>query len=357
MMNKANQCKIACFLALQSFLFTFSTAQNPQESAVTKKELPSSWLDHQIQQDSNGILEVVLETDMKQLMKGKMSEQYQHAVFSYTDKDGTAKRYEVEIKARGKTRKQMCQHPPIKVKFKKSVLEAEGFGPYNDMKVVWECSESTNAEQYIYREYMTYQLYAMLTSASFRTKLVRISIADPKNPDRKIDKIGFMVEDEDQVADRNGGEMQEEPPKDMKLLLRQPNLIFGVFQYMIGNTDWSAGNSHNMRFIKLPGAVSRLIPVPYDFDYSGLVNTHYAAPDPNLGIPTVRDRMYRGSPGNETEFTLVRQKFIEVKPKMLAYAEAFPNLDKSSRMEFIKYLNEFFAILEDPKQFYRAINP
>jgi hypothetical protein len=112
-----------------------------------------------------------------------------------------------------------------------------------------------------------------------------------------------------------------------------------------------------MRFIRLPGAVSRLIPVPYDFDYSGLVNTHYAAPDPNLGIPTVRDRIYRGSPGNEAEFTLVRQKFIEVKPKMLAYAEAFPNLDKSSRTEFVKYLNEFFAILEDPKQFYRAINP
>lgn len=356
-MKKATQWKIVCLLALQFSFITFSTAQNATKSAVSKKGIQSSWLDHQIQQDSNGILDVVLETDMKQLMKGKMSEQYQPAVFSYTDKDGTTKRYEVEIKARGKTRKQLCQHPPIKVKFKKSVLEAEGFGPYNDMKVVWECSESSNAEQYIYREYMTYQLYAMLTGASFRTKLVRINISDPKNPDRKIDKIGFIVEDEDQVADRNNGTMTEEPPKDMKLLLRQPFLVFGVFQYMIGNTDWSAGNSHNMRFIQLPAGASQLIPVPYDFDYSGLVNTHYAAPDPNLGIATVRDRIYRGSPGNETEFALVRQKFIDVKPKMLAYAEAFPHLDKSSRSEFVKYLNEFFDILNDPKQFYRAINP
>lgn len=355
-MKKATQWKIVGLLAIQSSFFTLSTAQNKTESAVSKKEIPS-WLDHQIQQDSNSILEVVLETDMKQLMKGKMSEQYQPAVFSYTDKDGSTKRYEVEIKARGKTRKQLCQHPPIKVKFKKSVLEAEGFGPYNEMKVVWECSESSNAEQYIFREFMTYQLYAMLTGASFRTKLASIRITDPKNPDRKIDKMGFFVEDEDQVANRNDGKMTEEAPKDIKLLMRQPYLIFGVFQYMIGNTDWSVGNSHNMRFIKLSSGASSLIPVPYDFDYSGLVNTHYAAPDPNLGIPTVRDRIYRGSTGTETEFTLVRQKFIDVKPKMLAYAQSFPHLDKSSRTDFVKYLNEFFMILNDPKQFYRAINP
>jgi hypothetical protein len=41
-MNKTNQWKIVCFLALQSFLFTFGAAQNPQESAAAKKELKES---------------------------------------------------------------------------------------------------------------------------------------------------------------------------------------------------------------------------------------------------------------------------------------------------------------------------
>jgi len=356
-MRKNTSWKIASLLALQFLVLTYAVAQNPQDTAAAQKVVKDSWLDHQIQQDPNGILEIRLETDMKQLVKGKMSEQYQPAVFSYTDKDGTLKRYEVEIKARGKTRKEICQHPPIKVKFKRTVLEAEGFGPYNEMKVVWQCQGSKVYEQYIYREYMTYQLYAMLMSSSFRTKLVRINVVDPKNPDRKLEKIGFMVEDEEQVADIIGGVMSEEPPKSMTSIIRQPLLIFGVFQYMIGNTDWSFGNLHNTRFIKLPGQVTRLIPVPYDFDYAGLVGTPYAVPHESLSLSSVRERMYRGSPCSETELTLVRQKFLDAKPKMMALCESFPHFDKLSRVDFIEYLNEFFTLLDDPKKFYRAINP
>jgi hypothetical protein len=356
-MKKTTQWKIASLVVLQSLCLTYNFAQNTQDTAAVKKELKASWLDHQIDQDDLGIMDVTLETDMKQLMKGKMSEQYQPAVFSYTDKDGTAKRYEVEIKARGKTRKQLCQHPPIKVKFKKTILEGEGYGKYNEMKIVWECQGSNVYEQYIYREFLAYRLYNMLLSSGFRTKLLRINLVDPKNPDRKIEKIGFLVEDEDQVADRLGGEMMEEPPKEMKSILRNPLLVFGVFQYMIGNTDWSFGNLHNTRFIKMPSKVVRLIPVPYDFDYAGLVGTPYAVPEPSLGIESVKERLYRGSAASDTELELVRKRFEDAKPMMLALCQDFPHFDKYNRTDFTNYLNEFFEILDNPKRFYRTIQP
>jgi hypothetical protein len=35
------------------------------------------------------------------------------------------------------------------------------------------------------------------------------------------------------------------------------------------------------------------VPVAYDFDFSGVINTHCATPDPKLSIQRVRDRLFR----------------------------------------------------------------
>ena len=38
---------------------------------------------------------------------------------------------------------------------------------------------------------------------------------------------------------------------------------------------------------------ARYMPVPYDFDWSGVVFTRYATTDPRLGIRTVQERLFR----------------------------------------------------------------
>ena len=62
---------------------------------------------------------------------------------------------------------------------------------------------------------------------------------------------------------------------------------------MIGNTDWSSvDEGHNMELVKGPSETQWA--VPYDFDFSGIVDARYAAPDPRFSIKDVRQRFYRG---------------------------------------------------------------
>src|SRR5690606_37701793 len=65
-----------------------------------------------------------------------------------------------------------------------------------------------------------------------------------------------------------------------------------LFQYMIGNTDFSIVNFHNSEVVRLPDGSYH--PVPYDFDFSGLVDSPYASPAALLGTRSVRERVYRG---------------------------------------------------------------
>ena len=46
------------------------------------------------------------------------------------------------------------------------------------------------------------------------------------------------------------------------------------------------------RLLRAPGAL--LTPVPYDFDYSGLVDAPYAVPPEGIPVENVRQRNYRG---------------------------------------------------------------
>ena len=64
-----------------------------------------------------------------------------------------------------------------------------------------------------------------------------------------------------------------------------------LFEYMIGNTDFSIWALHNVRIVQ--DRARKLFPVPYDFDLSGFVHAPYATPDPRIGIRSVLDRLYR----------------------------------------------------------------
>ena len=82
------------------------------------------------QQDSLPILN--LDTDWNQLVRKKMKEEYQPAVMSFRQADGSMAKLGVKIRARGNVRKEVCLYPPIKIKEKKKHLEALGFKPIND---------------------------------------------------------------------------------------------------------------------------------------------------------------------------------------------------------------------------------
>lgn len=341
---------------VSTLLFIAGIIQAQETSSPAKASKGISWFDQLMLEDSIGALEIRLETDLKALMKGKADEKYQAAVLKYKNQAGEEKVYAAEVRPRGKTRKEICLHPPIKLKIKKSVLTGEGYLPHNEMKIVWECKPSGAFEQYIYKEYLAYRLYNLITPASFRAKMVKINLVDTNNPEKVTEKIGFIVEDEDQVAERLASTLMEDRPTDARQFARQHFLNFVFYEYMIGNTDWAFGNSHNARFFQHT-STKKVMPVPYDFDYSGLVNAPYAIPHESLPIKEVRERYFKGGAVAAPEGAMLRKHFLQSKTAVLDFIKKIDFLDKYHKDDVLQYINDFYKEIEDERQFNRIINP
>ena len=138
-------------------------------------------------------------------------------------------------------------------------------------------------------------------------------------------------------------------PRQMFQYVDQDALLFmSLFQYMIGNVDYSILTLHNV--IMLDDAKGVRLTVPYDFDYSGLVNTHYAIPAKGLNLPSVRDRLYRGPCKTEAEVNQALQPFRDKQAELLALVASMEplGLDEGQRKSTEKYLNEFFELINKP---------
>jgi hypothetical protein len=117
-----------------------------------------------------------------------------------------------------------------------------------------------------------------------------------------------------------------------------------VFEYMVGNTDFSIYALHNVVLVR--NQARTIYTVPYDFDMSGLVNASYAIPDKAFGIKTVRDRLYRGPCRPLDALEPVLARFREQKDAIYALYDSLPELDRSQRNDARDYLDEFYRMLD-----------
>ena len=132
---------------------------------------------------------------------------------------------------------------------------------------------------------------------------------------------------------------------------RNQMLLVALFEYMIGNTDWSVPVRHNIRTIRLKDdSLASPFSVPYDFDYSGLVNTDYAVPDPMLNIETVVERVYRGYPRTMDELNEAFKVFNSKKEEIYSLINNFKLLESNTKKSMIQYLDEFYKIIQKPNE-------
>jgi len=129
----------------------------------------------------------------------------------------------------------------------------------------------------------------------------------------------------------------------------QPEMLdkMAIFNYMIGNTDWSVPIKHNVILLtqgQNPPANNNLI-VAYDFDYAGLVNTDYAVPFEALPINTVRERLYLAVCRSEDTFKNELAGFNEKKDEFYRVVNDFPYLSNRSKKDMITYLDSFFRAM------------
>ena len=217
--------------------------------------------------------------------------------------DGTETVLDLSVRTRGNFRRlsTACDFPPLSINLKRSQVKGTVFENQNKLKVVTHCQDrGSSHHKFLYREFLVYKTYSHLTDASFRVRLAEIEFVDLDGKRKNRTHPAFLIEHATNVGRRIGGEKMKDlsiPPDlyDPFALARAE-----LFQYMIANTDFTyfAGPDeccHNAKaFIPENGKLG-IIPVPYDFDLSGLVNAPYAKPGPTFDLKRVTQRLYRGT--------------------------------------------------------------
>jgi hypothetical protein len=298
------------------------------------------------------ILEMDVVTDMKKLVGEKLEKDYatnfQPATLTCRFADSTKVTEEIEIRARGKFRREECYVPSIMVNFK--TPGAVIFKKLGKLKFVWPCSNAGYDEQLVLKEYLVYKIYNLLTDKSFRVRLVKLGYYDVNEKMKPRKLFGFFIEDVDDMAKRNSCEEVEPARPHTESTDKQQTTLVSLFQYMIGNTDWAVPVYQNIKLIRSKeDTLSKPFVVPYDFDYSGMVNANYAIPLPELGIESVTQRLYRGFPRTMDELKEVIQIYQLQRPAIDSLVKNFKQLESGHKKEMIKYIDDFFKIIANEK--------
>jgi hypothetical protein len=293
------------------------------------------------------LLTATLVTNMSKLMKEKMKGNKQAATFRCQLPDGTLIDEQIRVEARGNFRRNYCYFPPLKLNFRTAL--SPRLSPLNSLKLVCACRTSDQFDQYVLKEYLIYKIYNLLTKKSFKVRLIQVNFEDSLGKKKPFVQHAFLVENEKELAKRNKGRVRSKGKIHTEATNRKQMTLVALFEYMIGNTDWSVAVSHNIKLIQpKKDSTARPFAVPYDFDYSGLVNTIYAIPDKNLRIESVRERVYRGFPRTIGELTEALDVFKKQKESIYALINQFELLSPKNRKEMITYLDEFYKQINNP---------
>ena len=253
------------------------------------------------------------------------------------------------LNARGHLRRmaRTCDYVPLRVAFAKKDVKGTLFERQDALKLVVQCAGGGEFEQFILREHLAYRTFNVITSRSFRTRLARVTYVDAVTGKAMGTRAGMFLEDEAGVARRMEGrivEMQRLRFEDLHTDTLMPMMIF---EYMIGNTDYSIYALHNVRIVQRPD--KSLHPIPYDLDVSGLVNPPYGIPARALMLKSVTDRMYRGPCHSESVVEPHVANFVAKKELVRALPDSIPGLDRTTRVEVRSYLDSFYSSIKNAK--------
>ena len=263
---------------------------------------------------------------------------------------GTTDVYPIRLSARGISRrkKETCQFPPLRVEFTQTPAATSLFAGQRRLKLVTHCRQSSGFQQYLLLEYAAYRLFNLLAPVGYRARLATIDYAEPDGR-AGTTRFGFFIEDTDDAARRNGfAEARVGDRISPNQLNPRQAARAALFQYMIGNLDWSMragpqgeGCCHNFRLAADPAGP--FFPMPYDFDYSGLVDAPYAVPPDQFRINSVRKRVYQGYCRHNGEALTAAADFRAKRPAIEALFGQIPGMEERTRRKALAYLGGFFA--------------
>lgn len=273
---------------------------------------------------------------------------------SVVDASGQTVTKPVMLRGRGHSRRnpKVCDFVPLRLEFNRTEMQGTEFEGHNALKLGTHCRSVAVFEQYVLREYTAYRIMNILTPRSFRVRLAKGTYIDSTTQKTLGTRWAMFSEDDDDMARRQEGRIDDRP----QLLFRHMNSeylgLMTMFEYMISNTDVSIATQHNVKIVETPAGVR--YPVPYDFDYSGLVNTSYAVVDKMFSLSSVRQRLYRGPCRTPEELEATFAQFRSAKAEIYRLYDDLPAFTDASRQDGQKFLDGFYQALDKPADVKRA---
>ena len=261
--------------------------------------------------------------------------------------------HSIKVRVRGMSRRHLCSFPPLRFYFAVDDTAQSIFEGENKLKLVTHCRENKSAQLDTLQEYAAYRIFNLISDVSYKVRLLHITYTDTDGRLKEdiFDRYGFLIESESGLADRVGGQPALVTGVSLRTLDSQQAAAVFVFQYLIGNTDWSLVTAdeddtccHNGDLVDV-GSVRYY--VPYDFDLSGLVNARYARPDPSLRISRVTQRQYRGycvsTDPVKRALSAIKSRRVDI----LDLISQLPGVSQKDIEATTNYLEKFFVRASD----------
>jgi hypothetical protein len=334
--------KVIFWFFLAVFFASTVTGQNDGgliQSAVTD----STYRSFRLFEDES-LLEITLRFDLSTYFRTKPKKDYLpvNITFHLSETDSLSR--DIRLRTRGIFRNSWCVFAPIELNFRKTDFGYTDLDSISKLKLVTQCGSGKINEEYILKEYMAYKLFNVLTDTSFRVRLLAINYIDTEKQRKPIRHYGIFIEPLEMLAAR----ANSVPVK--STTLTQKNIIpwimdrMAIFNYMIGNYDWSVPGQHNVKILK-PLTLEPMglaLAIPYDFDWTGLVDPSYAIPVEETGLKSVRERLFTGICRSREVYLKDLIVFSAKKEEFYKVIDDFPNANPRIKKEMALYLDGFF---------------
>jgi hypothetical protein len=303
-------------------------------------------------------LSISLKASVKSLKRDTNDSTYLEGNLRFSPEEGTSDSIDLRVRARGNFRKTQCYFAPLTLKFRKSDIEGTLFEGNKELKLVLPCQIGSSSDDLVLKEFLAYKLYEIFSPYHYQSRLVYMDFTEVKGKrDRQHDLLGILLEDHGTLAKRmDGKRVKRNMPPQMQDA--EASIQNNMFQYAIGNTDFSIRRQHNQKLYYIQG---KYLSIPYDFDMCGLVNAPYATVSNTQTLDCepfdVTERCYKGYARDTALVQQVRRQFLEARPRAMQTLKSLEPYFKDDQQYKVaeNYLESFFEILANDRKFEREI--
>jgi hypothetical protein len=301
--------------------------------------------------EDNSVIEATLEMDMKDLLGKKAKERFLPATLTVSMNDGTSFTDKIEASARGNMRRETCYMPGLKLSFRKD--STSRMSKFKELKLTNGCNSSEESGQLVVKEFLVYKIYNLLTDKSLRVRFMKLNLKDATGKKKPYMQYAFLIEDIDDMAKRNKMVEVEGTTFYTEQTDRDQMTLVTLFEYMIGNTDWSVPSYHNIKLIgPKDDKNTKPFVVAYDFDICGFVDPPYATIDEQLQdkISSVRERLNRGFPRTMEELKVAVQLFNDKKELIMGLIKNNEFLISKEKTNLVNYIEDFYKTINNDRE-------